>query len=56
MKPGVPVVFTAHSVPCRTIQGGNEGDPYGVQARETAALVAAAALMRVRRAMSIFPE
>ena len=34
---GVPVVFTAHSVPCRTIQAG---DPYGVQARESAAAVA----------------
>jgi protoporphyrin/coproporphyrin ferrochelatase len=33
----VPVVFTAHSVPQRTIA---EGDPYEKQARETAALVA----------------
>jgi protoporphyrin/coproporphyrin ferrochelatase len=32
-----PVIFTAHSVPQRTI---TEGDPYEVQARETAALVA----------------
>ena len=32
-----PIVFTAHSVPCRTIAAG---DPYGRQARETAALVA----------------
>lgn len=31
------VIFTAHSVPCRTIAAG---DPYGQQARETAALVA----------------
>jgi ferrochelatase len=31
------VVFTAHSVPCRTIAAG---DPYGQQARETARLVA----------------
>ena len=35
---GLPVIFTAHSVPLRTIA---EGDPYEVQARETAALVAA---------------
>jgi ferrochelatase len=32
------VIFTAHSVPCRTIAAG---DPYGEQARETAILVAA---------------
>ena len=36
----VPVIFTAHSVPQRTIL---EGDPYETQARETAELVAAAA-------------
>jgi ferrochelatase len=35
-----PVIFTAHSVPARTIA---EGDPYERQARETAALVAQAA-------------
>jgi len=35
----VPVIFTAHSVPERTIA---EGDPYEQQARETAALVAGA--------------
>src|SRR6266536_418272 len=34
----VPVIFTAHSVPQRTIL---EGDPYERQARETAELVAA---------------
>jgi protoporphyrin/coproporphyrin ferrochelatase len=34
----VPVLFTAHSVPQRTIA---EGDPYETQTRETAALVAA---------------
>jgi len=34
----VPVLFTAHSVPQRTIA---EGDPYEVQTRQTAALVAA---------------
>jgi protoporphyrin/coproporphyrin ferrochelatase len=36
----VPVIFTAHSVPQRTIAAG---DPYAAQSRETAALVAAAA-------------
>ncbi len=35
----VPVIFTAHSVPERTIQ---DGDPYEQQVRETAALVAKA--------------
>jgi len=34
----VPVIFTAHSVPQRTI---TEGDPYEAQTKETAALVAA---------------
>jgi protoporphyrin/coproporphyrin ferrochelatase len=34
-----PVLFTAHSVPCRTIQG--EPDPYPVEAKRTAANVAA---------------
>ena len=33
----VPIIFTAHSVPTRTIE---EGDPYEQQARETAELVA----------------
>jgi len=33
----LPVIFTAHSVPQRTI---TEGDPYEAQAKETAALVA----------------
>lgn len=33
----VPVIFTAHSVPARTI---SDGDPYEQQARETGALVA----------------
>ena len=43
MKPGVPVLFTAHSVPTRTLQAdaSGAGDPYESQARETAALVAA---------------
>ena len=36
----IPVLFTAHSVPQRTIA---EGDPYEAQTRETAALVAARA-------------
>jgi ferrochelatase len=36
----VPVIFTAHSVPERTVR---DGDPYETQARQTAALVAAAA-------------
>ena len=33
----VPILFTAHSVPTRTIE---EGDPYEAQAKETAAMVA----------------
>src|SRR5689334_20095461 len=33
----LPVIFTAHSVPTRTVA---EGDPYEAQARETAKLVA----------------
>jgi len=33
----VPIIFTAHSVPQRTI---SEGDPYQAQAKETATLVA----------------
>ena len=36
----VPVIFTAHSVPERTVR---DGDPYETQARQTAALVAVAA-------------
>lgn len=36
----LPVIFTAHSVPERTI---TEGDPYEAQSKETAALVAKAA-------------
>jgi ferrochelatase len=36
----IPVIFTAHSVPQRTIA---DGDPYERQAKETAALVAAEA-------------
>jgi protoporphyrin/coproporphyrin ferrochelatase len=47
----LPVLFTAHSVPCRTIQtpaagtdgspGGSGPDPYPVEAKRTASLVAA---------------
>jgi protoporphyrin/coproporphyrin ferrochelatase len=37
-----PVVFTAHSVPERTVL---DGDPYEIQARQTAALVAKAAAL-----------
>jgi ferrochelatase len=33
----VPIIFTAHSVPTRTIE---EGDPYAQQAKETAEMVA----------------
>jgi len=39
----VPVLFTAHSVPCRTIQTPNAQttpDPYAAEAKRTAALVA----------------
>jgi ferrochelatase len=38
----VPVLFTAHSVPCRTIQAseGQAADPYAEEAKRTAALVA----------------
>ncbi len=36
----LPVIFTAHSVPARTI---TEGDPYEAQSKETAQLVAKAA-------------
>jgi ferrochelatase len=43
MGSGLPVVFTAHSVPQRTIA---EGDPYERQARETAALVASTAALQ----------
>ena len=38
----LPVIFTAHSVPQRTI---TEGDPYEAQSKETAALVAKAAAL-----------
>jgi ferrochelatase len=36
------ILFTAHSVPCRTVQGETP-DPYGVEAKRTAHLVAEAA-------------
>jgi ferrochelatase len=38
----IPIIFTAHSVPARTIA---EGDPYEGQAKETASLVARAAAL-----------
>ena len=41
----LPVIFTAHSVPQRTIA---EGDPYELQAKETAALVAGEASLKPR--------
>jgi ferrochelatase len=49
----IPILFTAHSVPCRTIQSASPGadplssiapvspDPYAIEAKQTAALVAA---------------
>ncbi|MGH9587077.1 MAG: ferrochelatase [Acidobacteriaceae bacterium] len=42
-KPGIPVLFTAHSVPARTLetQPGEPADPYADEAQKTAALVAA---------------
>ena len=40
--PDAKVLFTAHSVPCRTINGQNDGDPYSIQCKHTAELVAAA--------------
>jgi ferrochelatase len=36
----LPVLFTAHSVPCRTVQG-DAPDTYAIEAKHTAALVAA---------------
>jgi ferrochelatase len=42
----LPVLFTAHSVPCRTIQSSESNptpDPYPVEAKRTAALVFASA-------------
>jgi protoporphyrin/coproporphyrin ferrochelatase len=44
MEKPAPVLFTAHSVPCRTIQtaeGQTSPDPYPVEAKRTAANVAA---------------
>ncbi|HEU4983196.1 MAG TPA: ferrochelatase [Acidobacteriaceae bacterium] len=39
---GTPVIFTAHSVPCRTLESDASGaaDPYADEARRTAAMVA----------------
>ena len=42
MNASIPIIFTAHSVPQRTIA---EGDPYEKQTRETAQLVAKAAAL-----------
>ncbi|MCU1296234.1 MAG: ferrochelatase [Acidobacteriaceae bacterium] len=42
MKTRVPVIFSAHSVPQRTI---TDGDPYETQAKETGALVAREVLL-----------
>ena len=39
-NPGMPVLFTAHSVPARTLQSTADGDPYETEARQTAAMVA----------------
>jgi ferrochelatase len=41
-SPGIPVIFTAHSVPVRTLESvdGAAGDPYADDARMTAAMVA----------------
>jgi ferrochelatase len=39
---GTPVIFTAHSVPCRTLESDASGaaDPYAEEARQTATMVA----------------
>src|SRR5208283_3519894 len=45
-KASLPVLFTAHSVPCRTIQSSESNpapDPYPIEARRTAELVFASA-------------
>ena len=39
LRPNVPVLFTSHSVPCRTI-AGQDADAYSNQCKHTAALVA----------------
>lgn len=41
--PGTPVIFTAHSVPARTLEPdpGDPADPYADEVKKTAALVAA---------------
>jgi ferrochelatase len=46
----LPVLFTAHSVPCRTVQASESNpapDPYPVEARRTAELVFASAARRL---------
>jgi ferrochelatase len=42
LTPGAKVLFTAHSVPCRTIQSTPDAspDPYAIEAKRTAAMVA----------------
>lgn len=42
LSPGTPVLFTAHSVPSRTLESteGQNADPYADDARKTAAMVA----------------
>jgi protoporphyrin/coproporphyrin ferrochelatase len=42
-KTNIPIIFTAHSVPTRTV---TEGDPYEAQAKETASLVAREAALQ----------
>ena len=46
----LPVLFTAHSVPCRTVQSSDSNpapDPYPIEARRTAELVFASAARRL---------
>ncbi len=46
----LPVLFTAHSVPCRTIQSSESNpapDPYPIEAKRTAELVFAAAVRQL---------
>lgn len=52
--PDAIVLFTAHSVPCRTINGQNDGDPYSVQCKQTAELVARAAGVSLRDCVFAF--
>lgn len=66
----MPVLFTAHSVPCRTIMTGESSiagarpgnqpqatpDPYPVEAKHTAELVFASAVDKLRRSGSAAPS